>query len=195
MPISGWFRRHRPACLNACCYRPALTIVFRSLISLPLFPTLDLSRRAARTLLAPDRCAGGVPDVPVEMRVPQLERLGEDGICVRSWSSCSTLRSAPKLSTDRWDTLSPLSSRRSHRPHNRPRADRHSRGHPSDRAQREWISATLAAGPVVALAAPLFSRSGKALGGSGFIACFVGGLLFSYLHDRPKKCWAAPQHR
>jgi NhaP-type Na+/H+ or K+/H+ antiporter len=37
--------------------------------------------------------------------------------------------------------------------------------------------------PAVALAALCFAAA-QALGGSGFIACFVGGLLFGYLEDR-----------
>jgi NhaP-type Na+/H+ or K+/H+ antiporter len=52
-------------------------------------------------------------------------------------------------------------------------------------ARREWLSTHWLHVPVVALAALCFA-SAQALGGSGFIACFVGGLLFSYLHDRPK---------
>jgi sodium/hydrogen antiporter len=52
-------------------------------------------------------------------------------------------------------------------------------------AQRNWISAHWLHVPVVALAGLCFA-SAQALGGSGFIACFVGGLLFGYLHDRAK---------
>lgn len=50
---------------------------------------------------------------------------------------------------------------------------------------RDWLSEHWLHVPVVALAALCFA-SAQALGGSGFIACFVGGLLFGYLHDRPK---------
>ena len=53
-------------------------------------------------------------------------------------------------------------------------------------AQREWLSAHWLHIPVVALAALCFA-SAQALGGSGFIACFVGGLLFGYLHERPQE--------
>ncbi|MGC1411322.1 MAG: cation:proton antiporter, partial [Acetobacteraceae bacterium] len=49
-----------------------------------------------------------------------------------------------------------------------------------------WTSAHWLHIPVVALAGLCFA-SAQALGGSGFIACFIGGLLFGYLHDRPKE--------
>jgi NhaP-type Na+/H+ or K+/H+ antiporter len=52
-------------------------------------------------------------------------------------------------------------------------------------ARRDWTSAHWLHVPVVALAGLCFA-SAQALGGSGFIACFVGGLLFGYLHDRPQ---------
>ena len=52
-------------------------------------------------------------------------------------------------------------------------------------ARREWMSAHWAHVPVVALAGLCFA-SAQALGGSGFIACFVGGLVFGYLAERPK---------
>src|SRR5207249_4045786 len=50
---------------------------------------------------------------------------------------------------------------------------------------RDWIGVHWLHVPVVALAALCFA-SAQALGGSGFIACFVGGLLFGYLHNRPR---------
>jgi sodium/hydrogen antiporter len=49
----------------------------------------------------------------------------------------------------------------------------------------EWISAHWLHVPVVALAGLCFA-SAQALGGSGFIARLVGGLLFGYLHDHPR---------
>jgi len=52
-------------------------------------------------------------------------------------------------------------------------------------ARRGWTSAHWLHVPVVALAGLCFA-SAQALGGSGFIACFVGGLLFGYLLDRPQ---------
>ena len=53
-------------------------------------------------------------------------------------------------------------------------------------ARHRWTSAHWLHIPVVALAGLCFA-SAQALGGSGFIACFVGGLLFGYLHDHPKE--------
>ncbi len=49
----------------------------------------------------------------------------------------------------------------------------------------QWTSAHWAHIPVVALAGLCFAAA-QALGGSGFIACFVGGLSFGYLHADPK---------
>ena len=51
---------------------------------------------------------------------------------------------------------------------------------------RGWISAHWVEIPIVALAAACFAAA-QAAGGSGFIACFVGGLLLSGLHARPKE--------
>lgn len=53
-------------------------------------------------------------------------------------------------------------------------------------ARHHWTSEHWFHIPVVALAALCFAAA-QALGGSGFIACFVGGLLFGYLHDHPKE--------
>ena len=50
-------------------------------------------------------------------------------------------------------------------------------------SRRGWTSEHWLHIPVVALAALCFAMA-QALGGSGFIACFVGGLLFGYLSDR-----------
>jgi NhaP-type Na+/H+ or K+/H+ antiporter len=49
-----------------------------------------------------------------------------------------------------------------------------------------WISEHWVEIPIVALAAACFAAA-QALGGSGFIACFVGGLLLSRLHARHKR--------
>jgi sodium/hydrogen antiporter len=49
-----------------------------------------------------------------------------------------------------------------------------------------WISEHWVEIPIVALAAACFAAA-QALGGSGFIACFVGGLLLSGLHARHKQ--------
>src|SRR5262249_19333530 len=50
--------------------------------------------------------------------------------------------------------------------------------------QAGWTSPHWTHIPVVALAGLCFAAA-QALGGSGFIACFVGGLLFGYLHEKP----------
>jgi sodium/hydrogen antiporter len=49
-----------------------------------------------------------------------------------------------------------------------------------------WISEHWAEVPIVALAAACFAAA-QAMGGSGFIACFVGGLLLSGLRQRHKE--------
>jgi sodium/hydrogen antiporter len=46
---------------------------------------------------------------------------------------------------------------------------------------QDWISEHWEEVPIVALAAACFAAA-EAIGGSGFIACFVGGLLLSGLH-------------
>jgi NhaP-type Na+/H+ or K+/H+ antiporter len=52
--------------------------------------------------------------------------------------------------------------------------------------RRGWISEHWVEVPIVALAAACFATA-QALGGSGFIACFVGGLLLSGLGTRHKQ--------
>lgn len=52
-------------------------------------------------------------------------------------------------------------------------------------ARRDWISTHWLHVPVIALAGLCFATA-QAVGGSGFIACFVGGLAFGYRHDHPK---------
>jgi sodium/hydrogen antiporter len=52
--------------------------------------------------------------------------------------------------------------------------------------RRGWISEHWVEIPIVALAAACFAAA-QAVGGSGFIACFVGGLLLSGLGERHKK--------
>ncbi len=57
---------------------------------------------------------------------------------------------------------------------------------------RGWISEHWVEIPIVALAAACFAAA-QALGGSGFIACFVGGLLLSGLaRATSRSCSAAP---
>jgi len=171
-----------------------LTIVFGFLVALPLFPTLDLFAAALlATLLAPTDAALGAPvisneAVPVETREAlNLESGLNDGICVPVVVILLDLAVGTEI-------------------------EHRSLGHAIAvvieeigiglitglvltaiavailriAAQREWISAHWLHVPVVALAALCFAAA-QALGGSGFIACFVGGLLFSYLHDRPKE--------
>ena len=52
--------------------------------------------------------------------------------------------------------------------------------------KRGWISEHWVEIPIVALTAACFAAA-QAAGGSGFIACFVGGLLLSRLRDRHKE--------
>jgi sodium/hydrogen antiporter len=52
--------------------------------------------------------------------------------------------------------------------------------------QQGWISEHWVEIPIVALAAACFATA-QAAGGSGFIACVVGGLLLSGLGPRHKK--------
>jgi sodium/hydrogen antiporter len=171
-----------------------LTIVLGFLVALPLFPTLDLFAAALlATLLAPTDAALGAPvvsneAVPVETREAlNLESGLNDGICVPVVVILLDLAVGTEI-------------------------EHASLGHAvfvvieeigiglitglvltavavailRIAAQREWISTHWLHVPVVALAALCFAAA-QALGGSGFIACFVGGLLFSYLHDRPKE--------
>jgi sodium/hydrogen antiporter len=52
--------------------------------------------------------------------------------------------------------------------------------------KRGWISEHSVEIPIVALAAACFAAA-QAAGGSGFIACFVGGLLLTGLRERDKE--------
>ena len=170
-----------------------LTIGFGFVVALPLFPTLDLLAAALlATLLAPTDAALGAPvvsneAVPVETREAlNLESGLNDGICVPVVVILLDLAVGTEV-------------------------EHRSLGHAALviveeigigllagllltaiaagilglAARREWISAHWLHVPVVALAALCFA-SAQALGGSGFIACFVGGLLFGYLHERPQ---------
>jgi NhaP-type Na+/H+ or K+/H+ antiporter len=175
-----------------------LTIVSGFLVALPLFPTLDLFAAALlATLLAPTDAALGAPvvsneAVPVETREAlNLESGLNDGICVpivvilldlavgteiehRSLGHAVTVvieEIGIGLITGLVLTAIAVAILRI-------------------AARREWTSAHWLHVPVVALAALCFAAA-QALGGSGFIACFLGGLLFGYLHDRPKELLAA----
>jgi NhaP-type Na+/H+ or K+/H+ antiporter len=170
-----------------------LTIAFGFVVALPLFPNVDLFAVALlATLLAPTDAALGAPvvaneGVPVETREAlNLESGLNDGICVPVVVILLDLAIGTEV-------------------------EHRSLGHAvvvvveeigigliagvvltaiatailRFAAQREWLSAHWLHIPVVALAALCFA-SAQALGGSGFIACFVGGLLFGYLHERPQ---------
>ena len=54
--------------------------------------------------------------------------------------------------------------------------------------RRDWINTHWEEVPVVALAAACFATA-QAIGGSGFIACFVGGLVVSRLRPARKEIW------
>lgn len=54
--------------------------------------------------------------------------------------------------------------------------------------QRKWVAGTWLQIPVIALALLCFGTS-QWLGGSGFIACFVGGLIFGGLAKQHKKAY------
>jgi sodium/hydrogen antiporter len=171
-----------------------LTIVLGFLAAVILFPTLDLFAAALlATLLAPTDAALGAPvvtneAVPAETREAlNLESGLNDGICVPvivillgfaigTEVQHSTIQRVATVVTEEIGiglltgvvlavvTVSILQV-----------AVRH-----------HWTSENWSQIPVVALAALCFAAA-QALGGSGFIACFVGGLLFGYLHDHPKE--------
>jgi sodium/hydrogen antiporter len=171
-----------------------LTIGFGFVIAIPLFPTLDLLAAALlATLLAPTDAALGAPvvsneAVPIETREAlNLESGLNDGICVPVVVILLDLAVGTEIEHRSLGravlvvveeigiglvaglvlTAIAVSILRL-------------------AARREWISAHWLHVPVVALAALCFA-SAQALGGSGFIACFVGGLLFGYLHENPRQ--------
>ena len=171
-----------------------LTIVLGFLAALVLFPTLDFFTAALlATLLAPTDAALGAPvvtneAVPAETREAlNLESGLNDGICVPvviilldfaigTEIKHSTIQRLVAVITEEIGigvlagvvlaavavSILRVASR------------------------RHWTSEHWLHIPVVALAALCFATA-QALGGSGFIACFVGGLLFGYLHDHPKE--------
>ena len=171
-----------------------LTIVLGFLVALPLFPALDLLTAALlATLLAPTDAALGAPvvsneTVPIEIREALNVESGlNDGICVpvvvilldlaigteidhRSFGR-AVLVVIEEIGIGLAAGLALTSV---------------AVAFLRVAARRGWISAHWLHIPVVALAALCFA-SAQALGGSGFIACFVGGLLFSYLHERPQE--------
>jgi len=171
-----------------------LTIGFGFVIAIPLFPALDLLAAALlATLLAPTDAALGAPvvsneAVPVETREAlNLESGLNDGICVPIVVILLDLAVGTEIE---------------HRSLGRAVlvvVEEIGVGLVAGlvltgiavsilrlAARREWISAHWLHVPVVALAALCFA-SAQALGGSGFIACFIGGLLFGYLHENPRQ--------
>jgi sodium/hydrogen antiporter len=171
-----------------------LTIGFGFLLAIPLFPTLDLlAAGLLATLLAPTDAALGAPvvsneAVPIETREAlNLESGLNDGICVPVVAILLDLAVGTEIEHRSLGravlvvveeigiglvaglvlTAIAVSILRL-------------------AARREWLSAHWLHVPVVALAALCFAAA-QALGGSGFIACFVGGLLFGYLHEHPKQ--------
>ena len=171
-----------------------LTIVLGFLAALVLFPTLDFFTAALlATLLAPTDAALGAPvvtneAVPAETREAlNLESGLNDGICVPvvvilldfaigTEIKHSTIQRLVLVITEEIGigvlagvvlaAIAVSILRVASRCH--------------------WTSEHWLHIPVVALAALCFAAA-QALGGSGFIACFVGGLLFGYLHDNPKE--------
>ena len=171
-----------------------LTIMLGFLAAVALFPTLDLFTAALlATLLAPTDAALGAPvvtneAVPAETREAlNLESGLNDGICVPvviilldlaigTEIKHSTIQRLVAVVTEEIGigllvgvvlTAIAVSILRA-------------------AARQQWLSEHWFHIPVVALAALCFAAA-QALGGSGFIACFVGGLLFGYLHDHPKE--------
>jgi sodium/hydrogen antiporter len=170
-----------------------LTIVLGFLAALLLFPSLDAVTAALlATLLAPTDAALGLPvvtneAVPDEMREAlNLESGLNDGICVPiviillDVAVGSEMRHNPigrvleviaqeiGVGVVVGVVLSALAV-----------------WFLRIAARHNWTSEHWRHVPVVALAGLCFA-SAQALGGSGFIACFVGGLLFGYLHDQPQ---------
>jgi sodium/hydrogen antiporter len=171
-----------------------LTIVLGFAVALSLLPNVDLLAAALlATLLAPTDAALGAPvvnneGVPIETREAlNLESGLNDGICVPVVVILLDLAIGTEIEHRSWGhaiivvveeigiglvvglalTAIAVAILRL-------------------AARREWLSAHWLHIPVVALAALCFA-SAQALGGSGFIACFVGGLLFSYLYERPQE--------
>jgi NhaP-type Na+/H+ or K+/H+ antiporter len=171
-----------------------LTIMVGFLAAVALFPTLDFFAAALlAALLAPTDAALGAPvvtnqAVPAEMREAlNLESELNDGICVPvviilldlvigTEVEHSTIQHLLVIIAEEIGiglltgvvlaviAVSILKI-----------AGRH-----------QWISENWHQIFVVALAGLSFTGA-QTFGGSGFIACFVGGLLFGYLHDHPKE--------
>jgi sodium/hydrogen antiporter len=170
-----------------------LTIVLGFLLAAIVFPSLGVLEMALlAALLAPTDAALGKPVVtsqavpPVMREALNLESGLNDGICVPIVVLLLGLAVGTQLEGDKmvhvarvvveaiglgaaiglvltWCTTRMLRF-----------AERHG-----------WISEHWVEIPIVALAAACFAAA-QAAGGSGFIACFVGGLLLSGLRERHK---------
>ena len=170
-----------------------LTIVFGFLVAAIVFPSLGILEMALlAALLAPTDAALGKPVVtnpavpPVMREALNLESGLNDGICVPIVVLLLGLAVGTQIEGDKmvhagrvvveaiglgaaiglaltWLTARMLRF-----------AERHG-----------WISEHWVEIPIVALAAACFAAA-QAAGGSGFIACFVGGLLLSGLRERHK---------
>lgn len=170
-----------------------LTIVLGFLLAVPLFPALDIYAAALLgTLLAPTDAALGAPvvtneSVPSETREAlNLESGLSDGICVPVVIILLELAIGTEVQHSPFGhvvsvvveeigiglvtglALAVLAV-----------------GILRMAARWGWTSAHWLHVPVVALAGLCFATA-QTLGGSGFIACFVGDLVFGYLHDHPK---------
>ena len=170
-----------------------LTIVFGFLVAAIVFPSLDILEMALlAALLAPTDAALGKPVVtsrtvpPIMREALNLESGLNDGICVPivvlllglavgTQIEGGTMGHATRVVVEAiglgaaiglvltWSTTRMLRFAE----------------------ERGWISEHWVEIPIVALAAACFAAA-QAVGGSGFIACFVGGLLLSGLRERHK---------
>jgi NhaP-type Na+/H+ or K+/H+ antiporter len=171
-----------------------LTIIVGFLAATALFPTLDLFAAALlATLLAPTDAALGAPvvtneAVPAETREAlNLESGLNDGICVPVVIMLLDLAIGTEIEHSTIQHLLVII------------AEEIGIGLLSGvvlaviavsilriAGRYQWISEHWHQIFVVSLAGLCFTAA-QTFGGSGFIACFVGGLLFGHLHDHPKE--------
>ena len=171
-----------------------LTIVAGFAAAVVLFPALGIFEAALlATLLAPTDAALGAPvvtneDVPAETReLLNLESGLNDGICVPVVILFLDLAIGTEIKHSALEHLFAVI------------AEEIGIGLVTGigltsmavwllrcAARHDWMSVQWRPIVVVALAALCFT-SAQALGGSGFIACFVGGLAFGYLYESPKE--------
>jgi NhaP-type Na+/H+ or K+/H+ antiporter len=171
-----------------------LTIVLGFLVAVVLFPRLDLFTSALlATLLAPTDAALGAPvvtneAVPAETREAlNLESGLNDGICVPVVIILLDLATGMEIKHGTIQHLVVIITEEIGiglligvilaviAVWILQIAGRH-----------QWIADHWLHIFVVALAGLCFTTA-QTFGGSGFIACFVGGLLFGYLHEHPKE--------